>query len=158
MCIRDRFPTELFDDVGKHLAEVGHEKGATTGRDRRCGWFDAAAVKLAIRINSVSGICLTKLDVLDGLETVKVCTGYRGAETMSGSLMDCANFETLEPIYEELPGWSESTSGAKRMEDLPQNALAYIKFLEDAMEVPVDIISTGPDREETITLRHPFEV
>lgn len=151
------FPTELFDDVGKHLASVGHEKGATTGRDRRCGWFDAAAVKLATRINSVSGICLTKLDVLDGLETVKICTGYRGDETMSGCLMDCANFEKLEPIYAELPGWSGSTSGARRMEDLPENALAYIRFIEEAMEVPVDIISTGPDREETIILRHPFE-
>lgn len=151
------FPTELFDDVGKHLASVGHEKGATTGRDRRCGWFDAAAVKLAMRINSVSGICLTKLDVLDGLETVKVCTGYQGVEAMSGSLMDCANFEKLEPIYEELPGWSDSTSGAKRSDELPENARAYIKFIEEAIEVPVDIISTGPDRAETIVLRHPFD-
>lgn len=152
------FPTELFDDVGKHLATVGHEKGATTGRDRRCGWFDAAAVTLAMRINSVSGICLTKLDVLDGLDTVKVCTGYEGVEAMSGSLMDCDNFESLKPVYEELPGWSESTAGAKRLEDLPENARAYIRFIEEAIEVPVDIISTGPDREETITLRHPFDV
>src|SRR6056300_1425723 len=120
------FPTELFDDVGKHLATVGHEKGATTGRDRRCGWFDAAAVTPAMRINSVSGICLTKLDVLDGLDTVKVCTGYEGVEAMSGSLMDCDNFESLKPVYEELPGWSESTAGAKRLEDLPENARAYI--------------------------------
>ncbi len=151
------FPTELFDDVGKHLASVGHEKGATTGRDRRCGWFDAAAVKLAMRINSVSGICLTKLDVLDGLETVNVCTGYQGVEAMSGSLMDCANFAKLEPIYEELPGWSESTSGAKSIDELPENARSYIKFIEEAIEVPVDIISTGPDRAETIILRHPFD-
>lgn len=151
------FPTELFDDVGKHLASVGHEKGATTGRDRRCGWFDAAAVKLAMRINSVSGICLTKLDVLDGLETVKVCTGYQGVEAMSGSLMDCASFEKLEPIYEELPGWSDSTSGAKSIDELPANARAYIKFIEEVIEVPVDIISTGPDRAETIVLRHPFD-
>ena len=150
------FPTELFDEVGKHLATKGHEKGATTGRDRRCGWFDAAAVRLAIRINSVSGICLTKLDVLDGLQTVKVCTGYKGEESMSSSLMDCANFGALEPIYEELPGWSESTLGARTLDDLPQNARAYIKFIEDAIEAPVDVISTGPDRDDTIILRHPF--
>jgi len=111
-----------------------------------------------MRINSVSGICLTKLDVLDGLDTVKVCTGYEGVEAMSGSLMDCDNFESLKPVYEELPGWSESTAGAKRLEDLPENARAYIRFIEEAIEVPVDIISTGPDREETITLRHPFDV
>lgn len=152
------FPTELFDDVGKHLAEVGHEKGATTGRDRRCGWFDAAAVKLAIRINSVSGICLTKLDVLDGLETVKVCTGYEGGGTTSSSLMAVDDFDKLEPVYVELPGWSESTVGAKTLEELPENARRYIQFIEETLEVPVDIISTGPDREETITLRHPFSV
>ncbi len=150
------FPTELFDEVGKHLATKGHEKGATTGRDRRCGWFDAAAVRLAIRINSVSGICLTKLDVLDGLETVKVCTGYKGEESTSSSLMDCANFEALEPIYEELPGWSDSTLGAKSLDDLPENARAYISFIEKTIEAPVDIISTGPDRDETIIVRHPF--
>lgn len=152
------FPTELFDDVGKHLAEVGHEKGATTGRDRRCGWFDAAAVRLAIRINSVSGICLTKLDVLDGLETVKVCTGYEGGGTTSSSLMAVDDFDKLEPVYVELPGWSESTVGAKTLEELPENARRYIQFIEETLEVPVDIISTGPDREETITLRHPFSV
>ncbi|NKB35071.1 MAG: adenylosuccinate synthase [Pseudomonadales bacterium] len=153
------FPTELFDDVGQHLATVGAEKGATTGRDRRCGWFDAAAVKLAMRINSVSGICLTKLDVLDGLDCVKVCTGYQGVgENTSGSLMDVSRFENLEPIYEELPGWKDTTFGAKSLDDLPENARSYIKFIEDTVEVPVDIISTGPDREETITLRHPFEV
>ncbi len=151
------FPTELFDDVGQHLATVGAEKGATTGRDRRCGWFDAASVKLAMRINSVSGICLTKLDVLDGLECVKVCTGYQGVgENTSGSLMDVDRFGNLEPIYEELPGWQESTFGAKALDDLPENARAYIKFIEETVDVPVDIISTGPDREETITLRHPF--
>lgn len=151
------FPTELKDEVGQHLATVGKEKGATTGRDRRCGWFDASAVKLAMRINSVSGICLTKLDVLDGLETIKVCTGYKGVgENTSSSLMDVNNFEDLEPIYEELPGWSESTFGAKTLADLPENARAYIKYLEQVVEVPVDIISTGPDREETIILNHPF--
>ncbi|MBL6906469.1 MAG: adenylosuccinate synthase, partial [Pseudomonadales bacterium] len=151
------FPTELFDDIGKHLATVGHEKGATTGRDRRCGWFDACAVKLAMRINSVSGICLTKLDVLDGLDTIKVCTGYAGVgDNTSGSLMDIESYKTLEPIYKELPGWKESTVGAKSLDDLPQNARDYIQYIEKTVEVPVDIISTGPDREETIVLRHPF--
>ncbi len=151
------FPTELFDDVGKHLATVGHEKGATTGRDRRCGWFDACAVKLAMRINSVSGICLTKLDVLDGLEIIKVCTAYAGVgDNTSGSLMDIESYKILQPIYEELPGWNESTVGAKSLDDLPQNARDYIQYLENTVEVPVDIISTGPDREETIILRHPF--
>ncbi|MED5312086.1 MAG: adenylosuccinate synthase [Pseudomonadota bacterium] len=151
------FPTELFDEIGQHLATVGHEKGATTGRDRRCGWFDAAAVKLAMRINSVSGICLTKLDVLDGLEIVRVCVGYEGVDAMSGSLMDCASFENLKPIYVDLPGWSEKTVGARQVEDLPANARAYIRFIEETVEVPIDVISTGPDREETIILRHPFE-
>jgi adenylosuccinate synthase len=152
------FPTELFDDTGKHLATVGHEKGATTGRDRRCGWFDACAVKMAMRINSVSGICLTKLDVLDGLETIKVCTGYAGVgDNTSGSLMDIESYKSLEPIFEELPGWNESTVGAKTLNDLPQNAKDYIQYLEKIVEVPVDIISTGPDREETIVLRHPFD-
>ncbi|MDP6535189.1 MAG: adenylosuccinate synthase [Gammaproteobacteria bacterium] len=151
------FPTELFDDVGKHLASVGVEKGATTGRDRRCGWFDAAAVKMATRINSVSGICLTKLDVLDGLDSVKICTGYQGVgENTSGSLMDVNIFKNLQPVYEELPGWKESTFGARSLDDIPENARKYIKYIEDLVEVPVDIISTGPDRKETITLRHPF--
>lgn len=151
------FPTELFDDAGKHLATVGHEKGATTGRDRRCGWFDACAVKLAMRINSVSGICLTKLDVLDGLKTIKVCTAYAGVgDNTLGSLMDIESYKTLEPIYEELPGWKESTVGVKSLDELPQNARDYIQYLEKIVEVPVDIISTGPDREETIILRHPF--
>ena len=151
------FPTELFDDVGKHLASVGHEKGATTGRDRRCGWFDACAIKLAMRINSVSGICLTKLDVLDGLESIKVCTAYKGVgDNTSSSLMDINSYKNLEPIYEELPGWSESTVGAKSLDELPQNARDYIEYIERTVEVPVDIISTGPDREETIILRHPF--
>ena len=151
------FPTELFDQTGAHLASVGKEKGSTTGRDRRCGWFDAAAVRLAIRINSVSGICLTKLDVLDGLDTIKVCTGYKGVDAdASFSLSNIDSYQSLEPIYEELPGWKESTFGAKSLDELPVNARNYIRYLETAIEAPVDIISTGPDREETILLRHPF--
>jgi len=152
------FPTELFDEVGAHLASVGHEKGATTGRDRRCGWFDAAAVRFAVRINSVSGICLTKLDVLDGLKTIRVCVGYKGqGDSASGSLMDIDSYKALEPIYEDLPGWTESTVGAKSLDELPENARAYIRYIEAAIEVPVDIISTGRDRKETIILRHPFD-
>ena len=152
------FPTELFDEVGAHLASVGHEKGATTGRDRRCGWFDAAAVRFAVRINRVSGICLTKLDVLDGLKTIRVCVGYKGqGDSASGSLMDIDSYKALEPIYEDLPGWTESTVGAKSLDELPENARAYIRYIEAAIEVPVDIISTGPDRKETIILRHPFD-
>ena len=152
------FPTELFDEVGAHLASVGHEKGATTGRDRRCGWFDAVAVRFAVGINSVSGICLTKLDVLDGLKTIRVCVGYKGqGDSASGSLMDIDSYKALEPIYEDLPGWTESTVGAKSLDELPENARAYIRYIEAAIEVPVDIISTGPDREETIILRHPFD-
>lgn len=148
------FPTELFDEVGAHLATVGKEKGATTGRDRRCGWFDAAAVRLAIRINSVSGICLTKLDVLDGLESIKVCTGYES--DAAGGSTSALGYEGLKPIYETLPGWTESTSGARSLDQLPANARAYIAYIEKVIEAPVDIISTGPDRDETIVLRHPF--
>lgn len=151
------FPTELFDDCGKHLAEKGHEFGATTGRPRRCGWFDAVGLRHAIQINSVSGICLTKLDVLDGLEEIKVCVGYK---TNNGEVtrppLDGAGYEDIEPVFESMPGWSESTLGAKTLEDLPENARAYIRYLEEQIEAPIDIISTGPDRNETIVLRHPF--
>jgi len=152
------FPTELFDDVGEMLFIKGQEIGASTGRSRRCGWFDAAAVKFAIRINSVSGICLTKLDVLDGLDTVKVCVGYKGNNTSS---MDCLtsfdSYNTLEPVYEELPGWKESTYGIRTLEKLPLNARKYISYIENKIDAPVDIISTGPDRDETIILNHPFQ-
>ena len=149
------FPTELFDDVGAHLSSVGMERGATTGRARRCGWFDAAAVKLAIRINSVSGICLTKLDVLDGLKSIKVCVAYESnAAGLPCKTVD--SYEQLKPVYVELPGWTESTVGARSLDDLPENARAYIRFIEEQIEAPVDIISTGPDRDETIILRHPF--
>lgn len=152
------FPTELFDEVGEMLFTKGKELGASTGRNRRCGWFDAVILKMSIRINSVSGICLTKLDVLDGLDTVKVCTGYKGVDANSLScLTNFDMYDDLEPVYEELPGWSESTFGAKSMDELPENARNYIKFIEEKIEAPVDIISTGPDREETIILNHPFD-
>lgn len=153
------FPTELFNDEGRHLAEKGHEFGATTGRPRRCGWFDAVALRHAIQINSVSGICLTKLDVLDGLETIQVCVGYKNKEgtEMTRPPLDGRGYEDIEPVFETLPGWSESTLGAKTLDELPANARSYIKYLEEKIEAPIDIISTGPDRVETIILRHPFE-
>ncbi|TNE79745.1 MAG: adenylosuccinate synthase [Gammaproteobacteria bacterium] len=151
------FPTELFDTVGRHLGEKGHEFGATTGRERRCGWFDAVALQQAIRINSVSGLCLTKLDVLDGLDTIKLCVGYQDATGNEVSAPCHADdYEKLVPVYEEMPGWQESTIGAKSLEELPANARAYIARIEDILNTPVDIISTGPDRVETIVLRHPF--
>ncbi|KZY65877.1 adenylosuccinate synthase, partial [Oleiphilus sp. HI0061] len=153
------FPTELFNDQGRHLAEKGHEFGATTGRPRRCGWFDAVGLRHAIQINSVSGICLTKLDVLDGLEEIQVCVGYKtkAGEELTRPPLDGRGYEDLEPVFESLPGWSESTLGVQKLEDLPENARSYIKYIEEKIEAPVDIISTGPDRVETIVLRHPFD-
>ena len=153
------FPTELFDDNGRHLAKRGHEFGATTGRPRRCGWFDAVGLRHAIQINSVSGICLTKLDVLDGLESIKVCVAYKtkNGESISRPPLDGAGYDDLEPVYEELPGWSESTLGAKSLDELPENARSYINYLESKIQAPIDIVSTGPDRVETIVLRHPFD-
>ncbi len=151
------FPTELFDETGLRLAERGHEFGATTGRPRRCGWFDAVALRTAVNINSVSGLCLTKLDVLDGLEEISVCVGYTNdaGETVANPI-DAVDYENLRPVYETLPGWSESTVGLKSLDALPANARAYIGRLEALVGAPIDIISTGPDREETILLRHPF--
>ena len=151
------FPTELFDETGLRLAKRGHEFGATTGRPRRCGWFDAVALRTAVNINSVSGLCLTKLDVLDGLEEISVCVGYTNdaGETVANPI-DAVDYENLRPVYETLPGWSESTVGLKSLDALPANARAYISRLEALVGAPIDIISTGPDREETILLRHPF--
>ena len=151
------FPTELFDDVGKHLASKGNEFGATTGRPRRCGWFDAMALRQAVRINSVSGLCLTKLDVLDGLDEIKLCVGYTGKNGKPAATpVDAEDYEDVVPVYETVPGWKESTLGAQSLEQLPANARAYIKRIESVVGAPIDIISTGPDRIETITLRHPF--
>ena len=151
------FPTELFDDIGKHLGEKGNEFGATTGRQRRCGWFDAVALRRSCEINSTSGLCITKLDVLDGLETIKICVAYNymGEERLTPPPGADA-IEQVEPVYEEMPGWSESTFGVQNESELPANALAYLKRIEEVTGVPVDIISTGPDRVETIIRRHPF--
>lgn len=153
------FPTELSCEVGKHLGEKGHEFGATTGRARRCGWFDAVALRRAVYINSLSGLCLTKLDVLDGLKEVKICNAYKDKQgKLITSLPDEIEvFDEIEPVYESMPGWSESTVGVKTVEALPQAARNYIKRLEEVVGVNIDIISTGPDREETIVLRHAFE-
>jgi len=151
------FPTELSCDVGTHLGEKGHEFGATTGRKRRTGWFDAIAVRHAVRINSMSGMCLTKLDVLDGLSEVKICVGYEDKSGVNtGIPCDADGWENVQPVYESLPGWTESTVGVQKMSDLPSQALAYIRRLEELVGIPVDIVSTGPDRVETIVLRHPF--
>jgi len=151
------FPTELFDDIGARLAQRGNEFGSTTGRPRRCGWFDAVALKQAVQINSISGLCLTKLDVLDGLETLRICTGYEGPDGVAGLPRFASEYYAdIRPVYEELPGWQESTLGVRRLEDLPVNARAYIETIEAVVEAPIDIISTGPDRAETIVLEDPF--
>ena len=151
------FPTELFDDVGAHLAKVGHEFGATTGRARRCGWFDAESLRRAVVLNSMSGICLTKLDVLDGLEELLIGVGYNLPETECAGAHDAEFYESVTPKYETLEGWSESTVGITNYDDLPENAKIYIKRIEELIGCPVDIISTGPDREETIVLRDPYD-
>lgn len=153
------FPTELDDEIGEHLGTVGHEFGATTGRERRCGWFDAVAMHRAVQINSITGFCLTKLDVLDGLKELKICTGYKkpNGEIITVSPTAAEGYEEITPVYETLPGWSEKTAGVTQRENLPANAIAYIKRIEEVTGVPVDIISTGPDRNETIILVNPFD-
>ena len=153
------FPTELDCEVGEHLGVKGHEFGATTGRKRRTGWFDAIAVRHAVRINSISGMCLTKLDVLDGLKEVKICIGYKNSQGEDvGIPCDAQGWEDVQPVYETMPGWSETTFGVQSIDGLPQTARNYIKRLEELTGTPVDIVSTGPDRVETVILRHPFEV
>lgn len=153
------FPTELFDETGDFLREKGQEFGATTGRSRRTGWLDIIAIRRAVQINSLSGFCMTKLDVLDGLKEVKVCVGYRlpNGEVIETTPLAADDWEDIEPIYESMPGWNESTFGVKDKAQLPQAALNYIKRVEELTGVPVDIVSTGPDRSETIILRHPFD-
>jgi adenylosuccinate synthase len=157
------FPTELDDDVGRHLARRGNEFGSTTGRPRRCGWFDAAALKRSIQINGVSGLCVTKLDVLDGVETLRLGVGYKltgnGREEKIHEILPVGADELAccEPVYEEMQGWAGSTVGIKNLGQLPPAARNYLKRIEEVCGVPVDMISTGPDREETIVLRHPFD-
>ena len=151
------FPTELFDDLGQHLATVGAEFGATTGRARRCGWFDAVALRRSIINSSVSGLCVTKLDVLDDLEEIRLCIGYEiDGAPVSGLPVLADRFSDCQPVYENMVGWSESTLGVTTYGKLPANARAYLERIEELVKVPIDIISTGPDREQTIIKRHPF--
>ena len=153
------FPTELFDSTGERLAKRGQEFGSTTGRPRRCGWFDTIALRQAVQINSISGLCLTKLDVLDGLESIRICVGYEGPDGASGTpRFGSEYYADIKPIYEELSGWSTSTLGIKDYDALPEAARAYIRRIEQEVGAPIDIISTGPDREETIVLKHPYQV
>jgi len=152
------FPTELFDEVGQHLSSKGCEVGATTGRPRRCGWFDAVAFRRARMINSFTGLALTKLDVLDGLETLRICVDYRyQGQKCQVSPVDSETLSRCRPIYLEMPGWQESTVGKLRYEELPLQARAYLEQIENLTEVPIDIISTGADRNETLIKRHPFD-
>jgi adenylosuccinate synthase len=151
------FPTELFDETGEHLQRVGQEFGAVTGRRRRCGWFDAVALRRSVIHSSVSGLCMTKLDVLDGLDAIRVCVGYRASGVVSREpplLVD--GFADVEPVYEDLPGWKGTTFGVTREADLPDQARAYLRRIEELVGVPIDVISTGPDRDQTIIRRHPF--
>ncbi len=151
------FPTELFDAVGARLGERGKEFGATTGRARRCGWFDAVALRHAAQINSISGLCITKLDVLDGLDTLKICVDYEGPDGASCPVrFGSEYYSSVKAVYETLPGWKESTLGVRDRAALPANARAYLRRIEETAQTPIDIISTGPDRDETIMLRNPF--
>jgi adenylosuccinate synthase len=151
------FPTELFDEYGEHLSRVGHEFGSVTGRRRRCGWFDTVALRRSIVNSSVSGLCITKLDVLDGLDTIRIGVGYRhDGEISPEPPMSVEDYAGIEPVYEELPGWRESTVGVTDYAALPENARRYLERLQALVGVPIDLISTGPERDQTIVLRHPF--
>jgi len=152
------FPTELFDADGRHLGEKGHEFGATTGRQRRCGWLDMVALRRSLAVNSATGLCITKLDVLDGLPTLRISVGYRlDGRTVTTSPIGADLMERCEPEYIDMPGWSESTVGVRTRQELPAAAQAYLERIEELCGVPIDIISTGPDRADTIVMRHPFE-
>jgi len=152
------FPTELLEQTGEQLRQRGQEFGSVTGRPRRCGWFDAAALRRSVQLNGVTGLCVTKLDVLDGLTTVRLCVGYR----YEGSTVDILPFGAdavarCEPVYQDFPGWSQSTFGTRAWSDLPAGARSYLSRLSELAGVPLDLISTGPERDQTIVLRHPFE-
>ena len=152
------FPTELQDDDGEELRRIGGEFGATTGRPRRCGWFDAMVVRYAVRVNGLTGIALTKLDVLDGLPVLKICTGYTsGGETFSYLPAGLKAQAGLVPVYEEMAGWSETTQGARTWRDLPANAVKYVRRIEELIGAPVALLSTSPQRDDTILVRDPFQ-
>tara|TARA_B100001094_G_scaffold333331_1_gene410756 strand:- start:5707 stop:6999 length:1293 start_codon:yes stop_codon:yes gene_type:complete len=151
------FPTELFDASGEHLGKVGVEFGATTGRPRRCGWFDAIAAKRSIRNSGISSLCVTKLDVLDGLSEIKVCTGYKlDGKKIDDFPLDISRLDDCEPVYKIFDGWESSTIGTTSYDQLPSNACHYLEWIEDELNISIDIISTGPDREQTIIKRNPF--
>ena len=152
------FPTELDCEVGQHLGVKGHEFGATTGRKRRTGWFDAVAMRRAVQINSITGFCMTKLDVLDGLKEIKICVGYQDANGNVSNVppMAAEGYEKVTPVYETMPGWDDNTYGVTEFDKLPQAARNYIKRIEEILEVPIHIVSTGPDRNETMILQNPF--
>jgi adenylosuccinate synthase len=151
------FPTELLDEVGQGLAKRGNEFGSVTGRPRRCGWLDMIILRRSMQLNSFSGMCVTKLDVLDGMDTLKICTGYRfNGKTISHMPIDIENLGACEPIYEELPGWKETTFGVKSFDALPKNAQNYLKRVEELLGAPIHMISTGPDRTQTIMLKNPL--
>ena len=159
------FPSELLDgeghvnEIGQYLADKGHEVGATTGRDRRCGWLDLVALNRACWVNSITGLCLTKLDVLDGLDTIRLCVSYqRNGEHVDVLPLSADEFDGCEPVYIDMPGWQDSTLGVTKFDDLPLNAQTYIQKIEELAGVPIDIISTGPDRNETIIQRDIFEL
>ena len=143
------FPTELFDSIGKKIAKKGGEVGATTGRPRRCGWLDAVLLSHAVRINGINGLCITKIDILDGFDEVKICTKYNSKNDLD-DLLEAMDIDDVEAIYETFPGWKETTAGCKRYEDLPQNAKNFISIIEEICGVPVIMISTGPERGDTI--------
>lgn len=152
------FPTELHDSVGEHLGRVGNEFGATTGRERRCGWLDAVALRHTARLNGLTGLCITKLDVLDGLETVRIATQYNLDGKLRGHPPAGADrLSRCEPVYEDMPGWSKPTQGVTDFDQLPDNAKRYLDRMSDLIDVPVDIISTGPERDQTIIRSHPFD-
>ena len=152
------FPTELFDEVGEELGERGHEFGATTGRQRRCGWFDAVAVKRASMLNGMTGICLTKLDVMDTLKTVKICVAYEmNGQRSSIPPVGAEDLAACQPVYEEMPGWQDRTAGVTEWSELPEAARRYIARLEELIEVPIHIVSTGPERSENVLRQWPFE-
>jgi adenylosuccinate synthase len=151
------FPTELFDEYGEHLSRVGHEFGSVTGRRRRCGWFDSVALRRAIVHSSVSSLCITKLDVLDGLDTLRICVGYSiDGKVVAEPPLFVDSYAEIEPVYEEMPGWKESTIGIRDYAGLPACARDYLERIQALVDVPIDMISTGAERDETIVLRHPF--
>ncbi len=153
------FPAELFDDIGDKIQEKGAEFGATTGRRRRCGWLDTVILKNAVRLNGLTGLAITKLDVLDGLDSIKICTGYDyNGKTLTEFPASLKVLGDCKPIYEALPGWPEDISGMRKLDDLPQNVKNYLNRIAELSETPIDIISVGPDRNQTIVLRNPFKL